>query len=78
MGADVTVKGKTATVKGVKALHGANVCAGDLRGGAALVIAALAAEGKTSVLNAHHVKRGYYNFDEKLRSLGAKINLVED
>lgn len=78
MGADVSVKGKTATVKGVKALHGANVCAGDLRGGAALVIAALAAEGKTSVLNAHHVKRGYYNFDEKLRSLGAKINLVED
>lgn len=77
MGANITLKGKTAVVNGVKSIHGATVTAQDLRGGAALVLAALAAEGDTTVLNAHHVKRGYYNFNEKLCSLGAKVSLVE-
>ena len=73
MGADIKVFGKTAVVKGVKKLHGANVKAEDLRGGASLVLAGLCAEGKTVVNDIFHIERGYYLFDEKLRSLGADI-----
>jgi len=73
LGADVTVKGRTAIVNGVKRLGGGNVTAYDLRGGASLVVAGLNAEGKTVVSDIHHVERGYYMFDYKLRSLGADI-----
>ncbi|MBQ8319607.1 MAG: UDP-N-acetylglucosamine 1-carboxyvinyltransferase [Clostridia bacterium] len=73
MGADITVRGKTAVVRGVERLHGASVTAGDLRGGAALVLAALKAEGKTTVLDLSHIDRGYGEFERKLRLLGAKI-----
>ncbi len=76
MGADVTVRGKTAVIRGVERLHGASVTAGDLRGGAALVIAALKAEGKTTVLDLSHIDRGYGEFERKLRLLGAKIRRV--
>ncbi len=73
MGADITVRGKTAIVKGVERLTGANVIAHDLRGGAALVIAGLNAEGKTVVEDVSHIQRGYLDMDKKLRSLGADV-----
>ena len=76
MGADIEVKGRTAFVRGVKRLHGARVVAGDLRGGAALVIAALGAEGTTEVLDLSHIDRGYADLREKFRALGADIRRV--
>ncbi len=76
MGADITVKDRTALVRGVKRLHGATVTAEDLRGGAALTIAALAAVGKSEVLNLSHIDRGYASFDTKLKNLGAKLARV--
>ena len=76
MGADIEVKGRTAFVRGVKRLHGARVVAGDLRGGAALVIAALGAEGTTEVLDLSHIDRGYADLREKFRALGAEIRRV--
>lgn len=72
MGADITVCGRAATVRG-RRLHGAVVTAEDLRGGAALVLAALKAEGRSVVKDIYHIDRGYYDFDEKLRELGAHI-----
>lgn len=76
MGAKITVEGRTAIVKGVKKLHGTTVEAKDLRGGAALVTAGLAAEGETMVSGIHHVDRGYENMEGRLTSLGAKIRRV--
>ena len=76
MGADIEVKGRTALVRGVGRLHGASVTAGDLRGGAALVIAALGAEGVSEVLDLSHVDRGYADFRGKLKKLGANIRRV--
>ena len=76
MGADITVRGRTAIVRGVRSLQGAPVTACDLRGGAALVIAGLAAEGKTEVLDLSHVDRGYGEFERKLRLLGAKVRRI--
>ncbi|MBO5480683.1 MAG: UDP-N-acetylglucosamine 1-carboxyvinyltransferase [Clostridia bacterium] len=76
MGADITVRDRTAVIRGVKRLHGAKIVAGDLRGGAALVLAALAAEGQSQVLDLSHVDRGYADFEYKLKKLGAKIRRV--
>ena len=76
MGADIQVKGKTAFIRGVGRLHGATVVAGDLRGGAALVLAALAAEGVSDVLDLSHVDRGYADLQDKLKNLGAEIRRV--
>jgi UDP-N-acetylglucosamine 1-carboxyvinyltransferase len=73
LGADIEVEGKHAIIKGQKRLYGAPVNATDLRGGAALVLAGLAAEGTTLVREALHIDRGYENFEQKLRSLGAHI-----
>lgn len=73
MGADITVAGRNAFVRGVERLRGATVLAHDLRGGAALVVAALAAEGRSEILNVSHVDRGYSGFEYKLRSLGGDI-----
>ena len=73
MGADVTVCDRTAVIAGVEKLHGAEVNACDLRGGAALVLAGLVAEGQTVVKNIRHVDRGYENFEGKLRTLGADV-----
>ena len=77
MGAEICVKENTALVRGVPALHGAAVQAGDLRGGAALVAAALSAEGNSQVLGVKHIKRGYDRLEENLKSLGAAIKTVE-
>ncbi|MDD6615223.1 MAG: UDP-N-acetylglucosamine 1-carboxyvinyltransferase [Lachnospiraceae bacterium] len=73
MGADVRVEGNTAIISGVEKLSGARVSAPDLRAGAALVIAGLAAEGETIVDDIIYIQRGYEDFEEKLRSLGAEI-----
>ncbi len=73
MGADITVKGRTAKVRGVGKLMGADVYATDLRGGAALTLAGLAAEGVTRVYGVNHVERGYFEFEKNLRALGADI-----
>ena len=78
MGAVAKVEGNTAIITGVKKLTGARVSAPDLRAGAALVIAGLAAEGTTVVDDIRYIQRGYENFDEKLRSLGAEIRLVNN
>lgn len=76
MGAKITVEGKTAVIKGVKKLYGANVNSTDLRGGAALVIAGLVAKGTTVINNIEYILRGYENLDKKLSLLGAKIKMV--
>lgn len=76
MGADVRNEGHHAVVRGVERLSGAPVRAPDIRAGAALVLAGLAAEGETSVLDAHHLDRGYDDLAGKLRSLGADVTRV--
>ena len=78
MGADIQISGKTAIVTGADKLYGATVSAHDLRAGAALVIAGLAAEGTTFVKNIHYVERGYENLIDKLTALGASIRRIED
>lgn len=78
MGANIRINGKTATVTGVEKLYGTTVCAHDLRAGAALVIAGLAAEGTTYVEHIHFIERGYENLVEKLTALGADIRRLED
>ena len=76
MGADVTVRGRSAFVRGVGSLKGADVIAGDLRGGAALTLAAISAEGLSTVTDLSHIDRGYSDFEYKLRGLGARIRRV--
>ena len=78
MGADITVNGNTAVVKGVKQLTGAPVMATDLRASASLVLAALVATGDTVVERIYHIDRGYECIEEKLQQLGAKIRRVPD
>ncbi len=73
MGADITVKGHTALIKGVPVLKGAYVEATDLRAGAAMIVAALAAEGETVIGQVDHIYRGYENIVGKLIDVGAKI-----
>ena len=78
MGAKISISSKTATVVGVDHLEGATVSAHDLRAGAALVIAGLAAKGTTRVQNIHFVERGYENLIGKLTALGADIRRIEE
>ena len=78
MGANIQINGKTATVVGTDQLYGARVCAHDLRAGAALVIAGLAAQGTTMVDHIHFVERGYERLIEKLTAIGADIRRLED
>ncbi len=78
MGADIQINGKTAIVTGVENLYGATVTAKDLRAGAALIIAGLAAQGTTWVKNVHYVERGYEHMIEKLTGIGAQIRRIED
>lgn len=78
MGASITMDGKTARIRGVLKLHGACVRAGDLRGGAALVVAGLAAEGNTQILECCHIQRGYENLEKELGSLGADIHFEKE
>ena len=77
MGAKITIEGKTAVIKGIKKLYGANVEATDLRGGAALVIAGLSAKGVTTVEKAEYILRGYEKLEQKLKKIGADIQFVE-
>ena len=78
MGANIKVEGNTAIIDGVERYTGARVSSPDLRAGAALVIAGLAADGITIVDDIHYIERGYERFDEKLRSLGAEMEKVGD
>lgn len=77
MGAKISVDSRVAVVQGVDSLYGACVSAADLRGGAALVIAALGANGKTEINSPHYIYRGYENFEENLKTLGADIAYEE-
>lgn len=73
MGANIKVDGRIAVVRGVTKLHGTRVQARDLRGGAALIVAGLAAEGTTVVLDEKHIERGYVEIERKLKAVGAEI-----
>lgn len=75
MGAQIRVEGRTAIVKGVERLYGAPVEATDIRAGAALVIAGLAAEGETTIYGMEHVQRGYEKLEQKLLALGADVKM---
>ncbi|MDQ3262371.1 MAG: UDP-N-acetylglucosamine 1-carboxyvinyltransferase [Myxococcota bacterium] len=77
MGADITIQGHTAVVRGVKRLSGAPVMATDLRASASLVLAGLRAEGKTEVSRVYHLDRGYERLEKKLRAVGADIRRVK-
>jgi UDP-N-acetylglucosamine 1-carboxyvinyltransferase len=76
LGADIAIDGHTAVVRGVKQLKGAPVMATDLRASACLVIAALAAQGQTTVERIYHLDRGYDRMEDKLRAVGARIERV--
>ncbi|HPK16000.1 MAG TPA: UDP-N-acetylglucosamine 1-carboxyvinyltransferase, partial [Clostridia bacterium] len=78
MGANINVNGRTATVEGTKSLAGAPLYASDLRAGAALIVAALSADGRSEVHNVEYIDRGYEYLEEKLRALGADITRVEE
>ncbi len=78
MGANIKVEGNSAVIDGVEKYTGAELTAPDLRAGAALVIAALAAEGRSVVEDIRYIERGYEDFDHKLSSLGARIRKVEE
>lgn len=73
MGADIKIEGRAAFVTGTEKLYGTKVCATDLRGGGALVTAALAAQGETVVTDIHHIDRGYENIEKNLSLIGANI-----
>jgi len=76
MGANIKVEGRVAIVEGVESLQGAEVSAVDLRAGAALIVAGLAAKGRTVIYNTKNVDRGYENIDYKLKLLGARVSRV--
>ncbi|MEY2882303.1 MAG: UDP-N-acetylglucosamine 1-carboxyvinyltransferase [Pseudomonadota bacterium] len=78
MGADVTVRGRSAVVRGVAGLNGAQVMATDLRASMSLVLAGLAAEGETTVSRIYHLDRGYERLEEKLSAVGADIERMSD
>ena len=77
MGAKVTIEGKTAIITGTKKLNPVNMICTDLRGGAALLVAALTAKGKSKIENIDYILRGYEDFDKKLSDLGAKVKIEE-
>jgi UDP-N-acetylglucosamine 1-carboxyvinyltransferase len=76
MGADISIQGPTAVVKGVKQLSAAPVMATDLRASASLILAGLRAQGRTEIQRVYHLDRGYERLDRKLRALGADIRRV--
>jgi UDP-N-acetylglucosamine 1-carboxyvinyltransferase len=76
MGADITVKGNSAIVRGVGTLKGAEVMATDLRASVAMVLAGLVAEGETIINRIYHLDRGYENIVDKLTAVGAKIERI--
>ena len=76
MGANIKVEGSSAIISGVEKITGSKVKATDLRAGAALIIAGLCAEGVTEISDIYHIERGYYNIEEKLKNIGAKIKKI--
>ena len=78
MGADISVNGRRAVVRGKTPLSGANVQASDLRASASLVLAGLAAEGETLIDRVYHIDRGYERIEEKLSRLGARIRRISE
>lgn len=76
MGANIKIDGRTAVIEGVEKLTGCEVKASDLRAGAALILAGLAAEGPTEVLDIYHIDRGYVNIEDKFKALGADIERI--
>jgi UDP-N-acetylglucosamine 1-carboxyvinyltransferase len=78
MGAKILIEGNSAIVTGVETLKSAQVMASDLRASAALVIAGMAANGKTVIDRIYHIDRGYECIEEKLRQLGAQIRRISD
>ena len=78
MGAQITAQGKSAIFEGVESLQGASVYSTDLRAGAALIVAGVAANGTTEVYNLEHIDRGYENIEEKFRNLGADIQRITE
>ena len=78
MGANISVEGRVAVIEGVERLKGAPVRATDLRAGAALIIAALGAEGTSEIYDIYHIERGYENMEIKLRELGADIMKIDE
>jgi UDP-N-acetylglucosamine 1-carboxyvinyltransferase len=78
LGADISLDGDTATVTGVGVLHGAEVMATDLRASVSLVIAALAAEGESTLHRVYHLDRGFETLEEKLSACGADISRISD
>lgn len=76
MGADIRVKGDCAIIRGVPKLSGAPVMGTDLRAAAALLVAGLAADGKTTLHGLHHLDRGYDNIEAKLSGIGAKLKRI--
>lgn len=77
MGANIVIQDKTALITGVKNLYAAPVSACDLRAGAALIIAGIAAKGKTEIYNIEHIDRGYEKIEDKFKKLGAIIERVK-
>ena len=77
MGAKITVEGRTAIIKGTRKITATKVKVPDLRGGAAMILAGLIANGETEIEDIRYILRGYENIDEKLRKLGAQIEIVE-
>ena len=78
MGADISIEGPSAIIKGASRLSGAPVMASDLRASAALILAALASEGETWIQRIYHLDRGYERFEKKLATIGAKIERLSD
>jgi UDP-N-acetylglucosamine 1-carboxyvinyltransferase len=76
MGANIKIEGRSAVIEGGRRLMGAKVKATDLRAGAALTLAGLAADGTTEILDIEHIDRGYFKFEEKLKLLGARIQRI--
>ena len=77
MGANIKIDGRTAIIEGVDSLTGCDVKATDLRAGAAMILAGLAAQGRTEISELYHIDRGYVNIEEKFRNLGANVYRVE-
>jgi len=78
MGADISIQGNSAIIRGVKQLKGAEVMATDLRASVALVLAGLVAESETIINRIYHLDRGYENIVEKLSACGAQVERVKD
>ena len=76
MGANIKIDGRSAIIEGVPKITGSEVNATDLRAGAALVLAGLAAEGVTEIGDIYHIDRGYVRIEEKLKGLGANIERI--